>query len=109
MNLKLTSQAFYRNGTKWRLEDQRGNCEKPVCRLLKPRLSMSSLFGEAMAIDRGTALALSTRDGVKTWHPRGPDRQRDKAANRRARALSDARGPRFSCLARQTGLENARF
>jgi hypothetical protein len=34
-----------RNGTKWRLEDQRGNCEEPVCRLLKPRLSMSIPFG----------------------------------------------------------------
>ena len=39
-----TSQAFYRNGTKWRLEDQRGNCEEPVCRLRKPRLSMSHSF-----------------------------------------------------------------
>jgi hypothetical protein len=47
-----TSQAFYRNGTKWRLEDQRGNCEEPVCRLPKPRLSMSILFGRGKHNDR---------------------------------------------------------
>jgi hypothetical protein len=40
-----TSQAFYRNGAKWRLEDQRGNCEEPVRGLLKPRSSMRILLG----------------------------------------------------------------
>ena len=37
---------------KWRLEDQRGNCEEPVCRLRNPRLSMSVLFGRGKHNDR---------------------------------------------------------
>jgi hypothetical protein len=61
-----TSQAFYRNGTKWRLEDQRGNCEEPVCRLLKPRLSMSIPFGRGKSYrSKNRSIALSTRDGAK--------------------------------------------